>query len=320
MIKISVLLTCTLLVAAVIAGAVTLQAKGAATAAITCGMVVTTSITASNDLACTGDGLVVGAANITLNLGGHTIDGDDDAGDYGISNNGFDNVKIKNGQITDFFEGVKLVGDADKNEITNLEIRSSSGDGIDFSTTSDQATVKNNRILQNVTGIDLSATGHTITGNRFVANTGDGMDVRTNGSLVANNVVTLNGNQGMEVTGGNNTIQKNLVSRNASFGIALMTADATSNLVKLNQVFGNGSIGLFVDSMSTSNTLDSNVLVGNANDGLDVNGAGGTNTIKKNTADGNGDRGIEATSGIDGGGNKAAGNVNAQQCQVVVCS
>ena len=60
-------------VATLLAGA---GALGASTATISCGMVVTSSIKAANDLTnCPGSGLLAGANGITIDLNGHTIDG-----------------------------------------------------------------------------------------------------------------------------------------------------------------------------------------------------------------------------------------------------
>jgi len=44
---------------------------------VTCGQVITQSIKVANDLTdCPGDGLVIGANNVKIDLHGHTIDGD----------------------------------------------------------------------------------------------------------------------------------------------------------------------------------------------------------------------------------------------------
>src|SRR4051794_31587336 len=55
-------------------------AASAEAAIVTCGQVITTSVTVDNDLTnCPGKGLVVGADNITIDLKGHTVDGDEPA-------------------------------------------------------------------------------------------------------------------------------------------------------------------------------------------------------------------------------------------------
>jgi Right handed beta helix region len=81
---------------------------------VTCGEVVTTSITVANDLTCPGDALSVEAENgATLDLGGHTIRGGGAGtgvlitapnGDPQISN-----VTITHGTITEFASAVHIV-------------------------------------------------------------------------------------------------------------------------------------------------------------------------------------------------------------------
>jgi hypothetical protein len=62
--------------------------SGVATAGhVSCGQVITTDTTLDSDLLnCQADGVLIGAGNITLNLNGHTIDGDNGTGDAGVGN------------------------------------------------------------------------------------------------------------------------------------------------------------------------------------------------------------------------------------------
>jgi hypothetical protein len=82
---------------------------------VTCGQLVTTSITVDNDLTnCPGKGLIVGADDITIDLGGRTIDGDEDPlGQFdresdGVDVRDHDGVTVRNGRITGFADGVQL--------------------------------------------------------------------------------------------------------------------------------------------------------------------------------------------------------------------
>jgi hypothetical protein len=79
---------------------------------VSCGSTITSNTTLTADLVCAGDGLIIGANGITLNLGGHTITGT--AGGNGI-NDGFltghfNNVTIRNGKVTGFQIDVTLSG------------------------------------------------------------------------------------------------------------------------------------------------------------------------------------------------------------------
>jgi hypothetical protein len=98
----------TMLLSALVAG---LAVCGASARPVTCGAVLTSDITLRSDLACSGSGaaLVVGAANITVDLNGHTLTGDGTG--VGIDNSGgFAHVTIKNGAIAGFGEGIRSVG------------------------------------------------------------------------------------------------------------------------------------------------------------------------------------------------------------------
>src|SRR5690606_28757168 len=88
-------------VAAILVLTAMVLVPGSAAAAPSCGAVVTTTTTVTANLTdCPGDGLIIGAHNITLNLNGRTVDG---VGlGVGIRNNGFDNVTIRNGAVTGF--------------------------------------------------------------------------------------------------------------------------------------------------------------------------------------------------------------------------
>src|SRR5262245_62001380 len=76
------------------------QGGGGVTPITTCGQTVTTSAVLMQDLSCTGDGIVVGASKITIDLNGFVLTGDGGAGDFGVDDLGsFDNVAIKNGAL-----------------------------------------------------------------------------------------------------------------------------------------------------------------------------------------------------------------------------
>ncbi|MBN1527885.1 MAG: right-handed parallel beta-helix repeat-containing protein [Thermoleophilaceae bacterium] len=123
------LTTCAALCAAL------LGAGSAAAQPVTCGQVIRTDTKLSSDLRdCPGDGLVIGAHHITLDLNGHTVDGlrrgnpcdPDCLHGRGIDNTGgYDGVRIVNGRVSDFERGVILVG-ANRNQLSRLDVAASS--------------------------------------------------------------------------------------------------------------------------------------------------------------------------------------------------
>jgi hypothetical protein len=96
---------------------------------VACGTTVTRSTTLRADLAdCPGDGLVIGADNVALDLGRHTVDG---AGaGAGVRLAGHRGVRIAGGTIREFASGIVLDG-ADSNRVSGVSVRSSTGRGID---------------------------------------------------------------------------------------------------------------------------------------------------------------------------------------------
>jgi large repetitive protein len=103
-----------------------------AAATVECGDVLTAHTLVEDDLTdCADDGLVIGAPDIVVDLNGHTIDGTTafceevpcTPRNQGIDNReGHDGVTIKNGTVTGFHDGVRLV-EADGNILEDLTVR-----------------------------------------------------------------------------------------------------------------------------------------------------------------------------------------------------
>ena len=98
---------------------------------VKCGQLVTESTLVTNDLVnCPGDGLVIGADRIILDLNGHTIDGV--ALGTGVRNAGFASVTIRNGTIEDFDRGVELLEETQLGVVTDLVVRHNEVAGIEL--------------------------------------------------------------------------------------------------------------------------------------------------------------------------------------------
>lgn len=76
------------------------------------GDTVTTDIKLTGDISGSGDGLIVGANGITIDLNGYTISSTDGTG-VGIKNDGYHGITIKNGTIDGFSQGVLSDGGDD---------------------------------------------------------------------------------------------------------------------------------------------------------------------------------------------------------------
>ncbi|MEZ7127788.1 right-handed parallel beta-helix repeat-containing protein [Nonomuraea sp. AD125B] len=207
--------------------------KGETTVA--CGQVITKSIKLANDLHnCTGNGLVVGAANITIDLNGHTIDGTGMQPFSGIRNAqvgsrpGYSGVTIKNGAVTGFASGVTLGNGANRNVVQYINA------------------------IANGTGILLTgpSRGTLLYRNSVVNNAGDGILVNSaaTGTRIDNNDANGNGNgtsprqDGIEVdaTDKDTVIKNNRARNNGDYGIraAVASSDGHGNHASGNDAHG----------------------------------------------------------------------------------
>ena len=157
-----------------------------------CGSVLTHSTVLTRDLTgCPSNGLVIGADNVTLDLHGHTVDGDgtlqeacpvDQPCDVGIDNSaGHAQVTVRGGSIGDFATGVVLVG-ADQNDLRQLSVARSFFAGIvvvnSSGTRVTSSTAANNGLTTDSAGIVLfTSRDSRIQANRLSGNGDAGLVV-----------------------------------------------------------------------------------------------------------------------------------------------
>jgi parallel beta-helix repeat protein len=280
-------------------------AAPAMAAVVTCGTVVTASITLTSDLGpCPGDALIAGADNITIDLGGYTISGTGADTNTADTNTGAGvrvaqrtGVTVTNGTILGFHTGVVL-DEATNSKVSKLVLR------------------------DNIRGVNVAGSNGSLVEKNTILNSG--LDAIRLG-LSDNNIIsknTLSGNVfGIGVADGStgNLVEKNVIRGTRGFGIAVFS-DSDSNRIEKNDVQrtlqGDG-INVSIDSSLT--LIFKNVANLNGDDGIDTDNP--RTTITGNIANNNGDLGIEAVVGTtDGGGNLASGNGNPAQCAEVMCS
>jgi hypothetical protein len=278
-----------------------------ADAAITCGKNVRRSITLTADLNCTGDGLVVRASGITINLGGYTITGDGGVGDFGIDNTrGKDNVVVKNGTVQGFDDGVRMGQDSTAGVPTGNVVR--------------------NVIASNNTfnGIDLDeGSGHKVVGSRTENNGDSGIDLNANRSVVSGSVAEDNGDEGIHVTGSRNSILGSRTDNNDEDGIDV---EGNGNIIKGSSGTENASDG--VDIAGDNTKIVSSNFSTNDGNGVFVESGSGTK-VKQSTLSTNGlpiaddDVGLgfdgQAGSNATGEDVTANGNDNPAECIPDIC-
>jgi parallel beta-helix repeat protein len=219
---------------------------------VSCGEVITRDTRVANDLNdCPGSGLVIGAPGITLDLGGHRIDGNgelapDGETEAGIDNTaGHDGVTIKNGAIREFDVGVSLP-ELSRNRLTGLRVFHNTILGMDLDL-SDHSVIKNSSFTGN--GADFGGPGIFLIGshhnriedNHAARNGGDGLLViDSSGNRIEDNPFADNGEAGLSVVGdsADNKVRRNVLNGNAFAGMVI-EADHTD--VRRNRAIQNGN-------------------------------------------------------------------------------
>lgn len=307
-----------------IVGAFALLAAGFAPAAearratVACGTIITSSTVLHHDVGpCSGEGIIVGADNITLNLNGHRIAGSDGPVDgVGVYLRGRSGVTVTNGTVSDFEIGVAIEG-GENNTVVRITAEnnygqsgtSRGGDGIAILSSS------RNRILRS-----QAINNGPFSGIGIYSRVDSDHPRETSGAstdnLIANNEVLDNtrsrsgvpqhtDNDGirLENDGERNRILNNVVRRNGLDGIAVF-ADNFDHIIRGNTVSDNGFLretarrgsGIIVFNRSQRILVEQNTVTGNADNGISIRGplpfGGGIpgathNVVRNNTAVGN---------------------------------
>lgn len=204
---------------------------------VTCGQIVTEDVTLTSDLNCSsGDGLIVGASGITINLNGYKITASDDADSLGLS------------MDYDGSSGV-LVANADDVTISGLGAIENFDRGVTF----------------------MGSSGGQVADVQLANN---GIGVLTSGSEgteLSRNTITNNGIAVISDSSNGGVVAFNQVVANLEQGILLLGSD--KNVVAANNMFGNGDNGIYLDIMSNGNTIDYNTVFGHET--ADINNADG---------------------------------------------
>ena len=262
---------------------------GAASARpLTCGQTITRDTTLHADLGpCSSDGLVIGAANVTLDLNGHAISGDDtySGGDVGVGNEtGYDGTVIENGAIRGFFFSIKL-------------------DAADHSQVSDIASTASGSCCQQFSVQVLRSTGSQVENNTF-DNAETPLVVSGSHNSIENNASDFAAGDSLRVSGSHNSISRN-VARYSTFD---MVIDGSLNRITHNDVQAiNGGLRVRgARNLIRADTVD-------GFDGITVAGPG--NVIRDNVVPGSHSSALLATDcrNLRADGNRLGSSGNAIQ-------
>ena len=295
-----------------------------------CGAVVTEDVVLGSDLTgCPGDGLVVAAAGVTVDLNDHRVSGTGLGAGIRVQ---APDVTVRRGTITGFDRGVSVVVDAvGAARLRGLEI-ASNGRGVVLGT-GFNATGPGSLALVNARVHDNAGAGVAASGWRFETVVRDSA-IRRNGGAG----ISFSDSFGGTVTGswiaGNRTgvvydfatggrVERNLISGNDIWGLFGFRAGGmtvTENVIASNGTPGELSGGAYTSEGGTR--FERNVFAFNSGDGLLVEEDEEHRPswpIRNNLAIANSGWGINAQPGFPNSGNIARRNGQKAQCLNVVC-
>ena len=262
---------------------------------LSCGDTITADTTLDIDLAdCPNIGIVVGADDITLDLNGHTIDGDGavfeacgeaEICDVGVLNDGHDGVTVTDGSVQEFADGVSVT-EASGNRIVGVVssrnlffgivlaasarsiVRDSAGhdnpapDGDGLALFGSHAIrIVGNSFARNGLGMHIEdSTNNVIKGNAFVDNEQPGILMQADRNEIRGNRCRRNG-MCFLVAGNRNLIARNHARRDIFGGIAV--EDGRHNVIARNVVVRTRSTGIYLGVREFPDGGARNVVRGN---------------------------------------------------------
>jgi parallel beta-helix repeat protein len=294
-------------VIAAIAGLVLLCPSAGARSPLRCGDVVKRDTTLRQDLVnCPGDGLEIGADGVTLDLGGHMIDGRNADGSEGVSVDGHARVTIRNGAIRQFRVNGVGARKSRRLQVNHLDIEAIGAGGKEnepvsagiFVQDSDNAEVRLNRVSNAVEAyqsdgiVVLGSKRPRVAANRSSKNAWNGIAVFDSpNARIQDNHTERNVNSG--IISGNaagTTIDGNVSNRQVhpdTGGIVVLATDGLT--VTDNRMSGNNA-GISLELGVASATVARNRVNGGG-DGIALLESDG-NTLTHNQVSGVGGIGI----------------------------
>lgn len=276
-------------------GSLTAAPALAAPAAPACGTTLTTNLVLHADMNCSrqsGAALIIGAANITIDLHGFTITGP--TGNInstgiadGVKKAGFSGLVIEDGFIKNFFNAVEVDGTS-KKPLSGIKMK---GVGITditpqwsngfYGSYLKAPTLTNNKISNENNGINIvHCSGATISGNGFTDMVTGVWDQTGSRNLMLNNKATNLQAAGIELDHtSSDTVRGNLVK--APIGDGVNLSDSAKDTIKNNNLNGNYTAVL-------ENYGSHNVIIGNSasNDVYGIYISGSTDSIENNILNG----------------------------------
>ena len=265
---------------------------------VECGEVLRQSTLVANDLrGCPGEGLVVGAPNIVVDLGGHTIHppavfvdpGEEDGLLAGVRNSGHSNVVIRNGTVKGYGYGILLTGGTTRNVIEDMKLESNLLGGIELNDADDGRngnTIRDNELTSNgESAISLinGSENSVITGNLLHGNGGVGFQlIEADGHRFENNTMSgvplsalVDSDSGANLEHSSDNVFRNNTFHDFGDAGFVITLGSHRNLVQDNEIVRSGDAGVYVQD-SDDNRVIGNVAHQSSDGGIVVSNGNGT--------------------------------------------
>jgi hypothetical protein len=219
---------------------------------LSCGDTILVSSTLTTDLTCTGDGLIIGAAGVTLDLGGHTISGTGTG--VGIRDTGpasFSNVTVRDGTVRGFATQAMLDS---VHDVTFQDIRlAGPGVGLDMLLAQDVHFVDGaltDAPVHATSSAHTVLTGSTVTNSAIILVVSSNFSEITDSSLVDSRVVLdqVDFTLVADSTLTRSPVDSHGVSRNGTFR---------------NNRFGDADVGLTLSDVATGTQIIQNTFSDN---------------------------------------------------------
>jgi hypothetical protein len=213
--------------------------------------------------------------------------------------------------------GAQIEPDADANTVTHNAMVTDIEAGVVISFSNDNV-VTRNLMIRGGNGVLLESADRTVITD----------------NVVAHSIATLCDGCGIavQIYGNDNVVARNTLLDSPRYGIEVDDfqdpghSPASGTVLRGNVVDESGigiAIGPEAGGVVTATVIAHNIVTRAASDGIQLIGPSTgleTSTLTRNVANRNGGFGIVTVPGtIDGGGNRAAGNANPQQCLNIVC-
>ncbi|MDQ3854513.1 MAG: right-handed parallel beta-helix repeat-containing protein [Thermoproteota archaeon] len=254
-----------------------------------CGQVVTQDVTLTSDLNCdNGDGLIVGASGITINMNGYSITGPQGGG---AENPTTANSNMEDGNAEN---PTTANSNSEGGNAENITPVSTAGQTTDYDGSSGILVANADNVaiagLGEIAGFSrgvtfLGSSGGALTDVQLVNNEIGAVIASSEGTEVSRNTITNNGIAVVSDASNGGVTAFNQIVANLEQGILLL--GSSDNVVAANNMYGNGASGVYLDPMSQRNHVDYNTVFGHET--ADLNNADGmpTNVNQNSFGDNN---------------------------------